>query len=88
MDEVKPLWSPSTDQILQHITLHGENLRLPHMKGPQNLYCLFYAPYESSHSNYNLEIYTYINENHMTFHLRYHGLEFHSVLILAIFGSG
>lgn len=65
--------------------LHGEKLRLPHTKGPQNLYCLFYAPYQRStfHSNHNLEIQICMNPNH----LRYHGLESHSVLIRAIFGS-
>jgi len=54
--------------------LHDEILRLSHTKGPQNLYCLFYAPYQRStiHSDHNLENHTGVNENH----LRYHGLEF------------
>jgi hypothetical protein len=38
--------------------LHGEKLRLPHTKGPQNLYCLFYAPYQRTafHTDNNLEL--------------------------------
>ena len=48
--------------------LHGEKLQPPHTKGPQNLYCLFYAPYQRSifHTAHNLEIQICSNPNHHT----------------------